>query len=141
MGLLAAPTVASEFASPTYNQANDLAAGRSTPGAVYDGSDAGVVLQGRVNGALNQGGLTVPAVPPPSERSMTSSAAALAGVTPRVPSPATSKPFFSGRSLGFAAGGAAVGAGIGWLAGGPLGALIGAAVGLALGFLLSKILK
>lgn len=123
------------FQSETYNEASDMAGGRASANAVYDGSAQRDPVRGEVSGALATGGLAVPTPPAPAK--------ARDVLRPAdVPAPETAhEGLFNSRSLAFGAGGAAVGGVIGWLVGGPLGGLIGAAVGFAIGFVLSKFLK
>lgn len=139
MALLVAGTAsaagAAPFASPTYNQAADLAGGKPA-NTVYDGGSARDAVNREVQGALKVGELSVPKVSaaPASGRDMLKAAP--------VPAPEKNakEGFFSGRSLKMGGGGAILGATIGWLVGGPIGALIGAAAGFGIGFLMSKIL-
>jgi hypothetical protein len=134
--LLAGLSCSAAFAAapgPAYNQAADLAAGKSA-GAVYDGSSARSAVEGEVKGALSTGELSVPATTarPASSRDLLTDA-----VVP-APDKSADKGFFSGKSLKMGGGGAILGAFIGFLLGGPMGALIGAGVGLGLGFATSK---
>ena len=133
---LASPVLAQKFASPTYDQAAGMAAGKSAD-ATYDGGPARSAVQTQVSGALTTGGL---AVEPPSVTAASRPGLAAA----KVPEPgkeSSKGKFFTTRGLLFGAGGAAAGAGIGWLLGGPIGAVIGALAGFVIGFALSKILR
>ncbi|MDE2142901.1 MAG: hypothetical protein KGL74_13745 [Elusimicrobia bacterium] len=134
LGLTA--SAASAFNSPTYNEAKDLAAGKSAASA-YDGNTARGAVRAEVNGALNPGELTVPAAP---ALKASSSDVLRAADVPAPDKAAEKEGFFSGRSLLMGSGGAALGGTVGWLFGGLLGAAIGAAAGFAIGFLVSKLL-
>jgi hypothetical protein len=140
LAALAAPVLAGQFADPAYNQAADMASGRTPANAGFDGSPARAALNAQVNGALDTKGLTPPAAIPsaPPEAGLT------AASVPAPDEPAEPKGFFgrlfSGGSLLAGAAGGAAGAAAGWFLGGPLGALIGAAAGFAISFLLSKLL-
>ena len=133
--LTASAAGAAQFASPTYNEAADLANGKSA-NAAYDGGSARGAVDREVVGALKVGELSVPKAP----------AAAATGrdlLRPAaVPAPDKSEKegFFGAGSLKMGGGGAILGAVVGWLVGGPIGALIGAAAGFGIGFLMSKIL-
>jgi hypothetical protein len=96
------PALAAPFSSPSYNEAADLAAGKS-PAAAYDGGSARGAVRGEVNGALTAGALAVPKTAP-------NAASAHDVLRPTsVPSPdgATKEGFFSGRSLLMGGAGAA----------------------------------
>lgn len=133
--LTASAAGAAQFASPTYNEAADLAGGKSAS-AVYDGGSARDSVNREVQGALKVGDLSVPKISTEaaSGRDLLRPAAVPA------PDKAEKEGFFSGSSLKMGGGGAILGATVGWLVGGPIGALIGAAAGFGIGFLMSKIL-
>lgn len=129
--------VAAQFASPTYNEAADLAGGAKAPNAAYDGNTAKGAVQGEVNGALTAGELLVPKTVP----NASSAHDVLRPASVPSPDGSAKEGFFSRRSLISAGAGAAAGAAGGWWLGGPIGALIGAVAGLAIGFLMSKLMR
>ncbi len=123
--------------SPAYDQAKDLAAGRSSAASIYDGTPARQAVRVQVQEALTTGGLTPPAAIPAPEKGTD----LLDGSVPSPDDVQAKGGRVSGAGLGFAAGGAAAGALGGWLLGGPIGAVIGAAMGFGIGFLLSRLLR
>lgn len=131
----AAAASAAPFASPTYNEAADLANGKSAE-AAYDGGAARGAVTREVKGALTAGELSVPAATarPASGRDVLRAAPVPA------PDKADKEGFFGASSLKMGGGGAILGGFIGWLLGGPIGAAIGAAAGFGIGFLMSKLL-
>jgi hypothetical protein len=135
---LGSPVLAGQFASPAYDQAAGMAAGKSAD-AAYDGSTARTAVQTQVAGALATGGLAVET--PPATLTAASRPALTAASVPEPTKDATKGKFITKQGLLWGAGGATVGAGVGWFLGGPIGAVIGGLAGFAIGFLLSKILK
>jgi hypothetical protein len=135
---LAAPVLAGVSGGPTFQQASELAEGRSA-NAAYDGNLTQTAVSAQA-GALTAGAPSVqtPAAAPQSARS---------SLTAAVPEPPTVekkgsfiKSIFTKRALMVGAGGAVVGGGLGFLVGGPLGAVLGALAGFLIGVAMSKFL-
>jgi hypothetical protein len=124
---LGSPVLASQFASQTYDQAANLANGKTQSNAAYDGNAA----RGAVPFPAAAAAPTAPA-----QTILTPAHPAAAEAPVPAPSPEATEKLFGVRNVLYG-GGAPVENGLGR----PLGALAGVAVGLGIGFAMSKLLR